>query len=243
MPRLSISISVALALLAAACQSSGARAERAERADAGADYVLVFLGSGPSVGGGADIQKVMAGHFANMQRLSEEGKLIVAGPLTPPRVDPRHRGIFVFDTGDVATAQSWAASDPGVQAGVFVVEAMPWRADPALRQVPAFDRELHEQVTGGGDPMAFVRPYVLVRCNDAQRAETALAGSAAKDRVLFFGRLTGEAPPGALFALDCQNVDEARELLRDAPGVEPDFWLLHPWLSTKKLVDLPRRGA
>ena len=45
-------------------------------------YVLVILKTGPTrVPDGEERDAMFRGHFANMQRLSKEGKLALAGPF------------------------------------------------------------------------------------------------------------------------------------------------------------------
>src|SRR5690606_40346340 len=67
-------------------------------------YVLVVLKTGPTPVTDAEARKAMfAGHFANMERLSESGKLVVAGPFSK---DPDGwRGLFVFAVDSVEEAR------------------------------------------------------------------------------------------------------------------------------------------
>lgn len=87
-------------------------------------YVVGFLYRGPNpVEDPEESKRMMKGHLANIQRLHEEGKIILAGPYLS-KTDLR--GYFLFDTDDVEAAQSWCESDPAVAAGVFRVELHPW---------------------------------------------------------------------------------------------------------------------
>ncbi len=112
-------------------------------ARAGADdhgmrgYVLVILKTGPNrVPDGPDREAMFRGHFANMKRLSEEGKLVLAGPLDG--VDG-WRGLFVFATKDIEEARQLAATDPVLVQGEMVAEYHKYYGSAALMLV----REAH----------------------------------------------------------------------------------------------------
>ncbi len=83
-------------------------------------YVLVVLKTGPTrVPDGEKRTQMFAGHMANIQRLADEGKLVFAGPLDG--VDG-WRGIFIFATPEIATAQTYVATDPVIINGEMVAE-------------------------------------------------------------------------------------------------------------------------
>ena len=98
-------------------------------------YVLVVLKTGPTqMPKGAERDAMFAGHFANMKRLADEGKLAVAGPLDG--VDG-WRGLFVMATGDIEEARGWVATDPVVINGEMVPEFHKHYASAALMLVNA----------------------------------------------------------------------------------------------------------
>ena len=68
----------------------------------------------------AEIQK---GHMANIQRLANLKKLVVAGPFGD---DGRLRGIFVFRVNSLEEAKELTLTDPAVQAGRLAMEIHPW---------------------------------------------------------------------------------------------------------------------
>jgi uncharacterized protein YciI len=83
-------------------------------------YVLVILKTGPNkVPDGAARTKMFEGHFANIQRLAAEKKLILAGPLDGAE---GRRGIFVFATPDIGQAKDYVATDPVIVNGEMVAE-------------------------------------------------------------------------------------------------------------------------
>ena len=96
-------------------------------------YVLVILKTGPNkVPEGDPRKKMFAGHFANMNRLAGEKKLVLAGPLDG--VEGR-RGIFVFNTPDIEEAKKFVATDPVIVNGEMVAEYHKFFGSAALMAV------------------------------------------------------------------------------------------------------------
>jgi uncharacterized protein YciI len=103
-------------------------------------YVLVILKTGPTrVPDGPERTAMFEGHFANMTRLSSEGKLAVAGPLD--RVDG-WRGLFIFAVTDIEEAKKLVATDPVIIRGEMVAEYHTFFSSAALMAVPA----THERI-------------------------------------------------------------------------------------------------
>ncbi|MFO1303161.1 MAG: YciI family protein [Burkholderiales bacterium] len=153
MPTIRRAASIALVLLACAV---AARAQTAPEPanpkydpklaqSTGADeigmrgYVLVILKTGKRVPDGPERDEMFKGHFANINRLASEGKLVVAGPLDG--VDG-WRGLFVFATPDIEEAKKLVATDPVVVKGEMVPELHKWYGTSAMMLIP----ELHEKV-------------------------------------------------------------------------------------------------
>ncbi len=68
-------------------------------------------------------EELQKAHLANIYRLAETKKLVVAGPFgdnTPLR------GIFVFRVGSIEEARELAATDPAVIAGRLRIDMHPW---------------------------------------------------------------------------------------------------------------------
>lgn len=140
-------IAVCLALMVSFPAASG-ETEKPVRDDAlvkktGADergmrqYVLVVLKSGPTrVPDGPARQEMFKGHFENMTRLSDEGKLVLAGPFEG--VDG-WRGLFIFAVADIEEAKKLVATDPVIINGEMVAEYHKYYGSAALMMIP----ELH----------------------------------------------------------------------------------------------------
>lgn len=98
-------------------------------------YVLCILKTGPkdaAIQGDAR-KEIFAGHFANIGRLADEGKLVVAGPFG--KNDRSYRGLYIFNVATAEEAEKLVVLDPAVKAGVFVYELTPWYGSAAMMTV------------------------------------------------------------------------------------------------------------
>ncbi len=203
---------------------------------AGRAYSWVWLLTGPR---DAEVQgeeraAAFAGHFANMGRLSDEGLLLLAGPMAEPLARPDHRGVFVLDVPDLETARAAAGTDPSVQAGIFMVEVENFRTSAPLDEVPARHAAYVANSGEANPPMGFhCRPYVLLTGTPAAAAEHALGKTAA--RVLMSGRLVDRDT--ALFCLDLMEAGPA-QAMADSLGDEGVVWIVIPWFATEEVAGL-----
>ena len=70
-----------------------------------------------------ETQEIQKKHLANIQRLADMKKLVVAGPFGDSGV---LRGIFVFRVDSIAEAKQLSETDPAVQAGRLALDIHPW---------------------------------------------------------------------------------------------------------------------
>ncbi|KPF68197.1 hypothetical protein IP84_10650 [beta proteobacterium AAP99] len=104
-------------------------------------YVLVILKTGPNrIPAGPERDEMFKGHFANINRLAGEGKLVQAGPLDG--VDG-WRGLFVFATASLDEARAWVSTDPVVIKGEMVAELHAFYGSAALMAI----NEIHGKLT------------------------------------------------------------------------------------------------
>lgn len=129
-----------------------ARAENSEKFDAklaaslGADdygmrnYVLVVLKTGPNkMAAGPARDEMFKGHFANINRLAEQGKLALAGPFDGA---DGWRGLFIFAVSDIEEAKKLVATDPVISNGEMVAEYHKYYGSAALMQVSETHKKL-----------------------------------------------------------------------------------------------------
>ena len=103
-------------------------------------YVFVVLKTGKAKVEDEEKRKVIfAGHFANMSRLSKEGKLVLAGPFVEAG---DKRGMYIFNVETLEEAEQLVKTDPAVKAGVFDYELTKLYCSAALMKL----NELHTQV-------------------------------------------------------------------------------------------------
>ena len=71
----------------------------------------------------AETNKIQEGHLANINRLAEAGKLVLAGPFYG---DGDRRGVFIFKVDSPAEAQALTDTDPALIAGRLKIELHRW---------------------------------------------------------------------------------------------------------------------
>jgi uncharacterized protein YciI len=95
------------------------------------NYILVILKTGPNnIEDKAIRDSLFAGHFANMNRLANLGKLIVAGPLG--KNDKTYRGIFILNTTSMDEAKELIETDPVIKSKVMDAELYSYYGSAAL---------------------------------------------------------------------------------------------------------------
>lgn len=128
-------------------QETGSRYDSALARKLGADdygmknYVLVMLKTGSAEVTEKTIRdSLFAGHFANINRLAEEGKLVVAGPLA--KNDRTYRGLFILNAGTFEEAAEMLVGDPAIVARLFEPEYYKWYGSAALSEY----LKIHEKI-------------------------------------------------------------------------------------------------
>ncbi len=232
--RVSTSSLALIFTLFAACTSTGSRAHD------DASYVLAYLKTGPlsAAKTAEENQAIFAGHMANIQRLADERKLVIAGPFNQPH-DSSWRGIFVLDVPTIDEARRLVDTDPGVKEQVFVVELCHLEASSALRTVFDLENEAKAAATRAGEaPTQFdVRGYVMITAQDVARAAAALAPLRDQGRLVWSGSFAGERAGQGVFVLDAETVADAENMLGESRSKLGEC-SIDSWWSTKALVGL-----
>lgn len=73
-----------------------------------------------------------AGHMENINRLVEEKKLIVAGPMEKNKKE--YRGIFILDVSTLDEAKHLLETDPAIKAKYLESELYSWYGSAALSE-------------------------------------------------------------------------------------------------------------
>jgi len=70
-------------------------------------YVIVMLTTGSAkVEDKTKMGELLKGHLANIRKLSDEGKIVVAGPFLEKNKED-YRGMFIFNTQSKEEAEQW----------------------------------------------------------------------------------------------------------------------------------------
>lgn len=95
------------------------------------NYILAILKTGKYVPETkAERDSLFGGHFRNIEKLSNEGKLVVAGPFGKNKL--QYRGLFILNVSTIEEANQLLLTDPTVKSGIFEVEVLSWYGSAAL---------------------------------------------------------------------------------------------------------------
>lgn len=96
-------------------------------------YVMAFLMAGPNRPTDPDTARALqAAHMANIQRMADEGSLVVAGPFIG---GGDYRGIYIFAVETIEEARALTETDPAVRYGSLRMELKPWYGSAALMEL------------------------------------------------------------------------------------------------------------
>jgi uncharacterized protein YciI len=70
-----------------------------------------------------ETKKIQEGHMANIARLAETGKLVLAGPFVD---GGDRRGVFIFKLDSLSEAQALTDTDPAVIVGRLKIVLYRW---------------------------------------------------------------------------------------------------------------------
>lgn len=94
-------------------------------------YVLVILKTGAAeIDDKEKVSELFRGHMANINKLVEEDKLIVAGPVG--KNENSYRGIFILNVKTKEEAMKLVGTDPAVKEGLLAVDLYEWYGSAAL---------------------------------------------------------------------------------------------------------------
>jgi len=106
-------------------------------------YVFCILKTGTNTTATKEERtKFFEGHMANINKLADEGKLVLAGPFM--KNDRNYRGIFIFNVETLEEAQILVNLDPAVQAKIFEAELTPWYGSAAIQEVSKIHKTIQK---------------------------------------------------------------------------------------------------
>lgn len=150
MKHLFIILSLLAGLLQAKAQTANPKYDKQLAESLGADkygmrsYYLVILKSGTNQSEDKEQQgAAFRGHMENINRLVEEGKLVVAGPLG--KNDKQYRGIFILAVKTKEEAEAALQTDSAVVAKYLDYEIYPWYGSAALPKYLEYHEKIEQQ--------------------------------------------------------------------------------------------------
>jgi uncharacterized protein YciI len=94
-------------------------------------YVFVILKTGENEPQDKTLRKKsFDGHMKNIQKLVEENKLILAGPIEKNELT--YRGIFILNLTSIEEAEILLQTDPAIKEGFLDTELFMWYGSAAL---------------------------------------------------------------------------------------------------------------
>jgi uncharacterized protein YciI len=106
-------------------------------------YVLVILKTGSNTTETkAKTDSLFAGHMANMGKLVEMNKLIIAGPMG--KNEKNYRGIFILNTKSIDEAKQLLETDPAVKSKILDAELYNWYGSAALTEYLPYHEKIQK---------------------------------------------------------------------------------------------------
>lgn len=96
-------------------------------------FIMAFLKSGKNViSDKAEKDRLQSEHMKNINKMAEDGKLVIAGPFMD---NQSIKGIYIFDVRTLEEARELTSTDPAIIAGVLEMELHPWYGSAALLEI------------------------------------------------------------------------------------------------------------
>lgn len=106
-------------------------------------YVMAFLKAGPNRNqDSATAVKLQAAHMANIQRMTDEGTLVLAGPFLD---GGEVKGIYIFNVESLEKAKELTETDPAIKAGRLVMELHPWYGSAAVMEINSAHKKIQKK--------------------------------------------------------------------------------------------------
>jgi uncharacterized protein YciI len=196
------------------------------------EFHMALLKPGPKWTPSDTPPPIFQEHVAYATSLLESGQAVIAGPIAKELGnDPELAGIYIFRAKSADEAKSWAMADPGVTAGLFVVEMHPWWSEDVMKK-PSM-------------PLKMTTAYLafLVRGEKWTPEKTPQTEAIQKahleniNRLAEMKKLVVAGPFGdngklrGIFVFKVGSLEEARLLAETDPAVKAGrlALIIHPW--------------
>jgi uncharacterized protein YciI len=94
-------------------------------------YILVILKTGTNnLEKGQERNELFRGHMENINRMAEDGKLVIAGPMG--KNDMTYQGIFILNVTTKEEARELLKSDPVIREKILDTELFEWYGSAAI---------------------------------------------------------------------------------------------------------------
>ena len=192
------------------------------------EYQFALLKRGPkwTAESSPEVDKLQAGHMANIQLMARLGKLMAAGPLG--KNDAGLAGVFIFKA-PLDEAKTLAAEDPAIKAGRLAIDFYLWRGP---KQIGVRLNEAYRQ-----DPntkMTMAKQYLaLLKRGDKWSNESTPATQQLQTshlwhirrmldakKYLAAGPFGGNGDILGIVVIDASTLDDAKALAEADPAVK-----------------------
>ena len=181
----------------------------------------------------ADMAQLQIDHLANLKRIMESGKGVIAGPIAE---EGPLRGILVLRVNSVDEARAIVDTDPAVKAGQLAIEIHPWFAADGIMK-PLFNpADLSTYYFGflkKGTAWTAERTPETQKIQEGHMAHLNASGKSGK--LVIAGPLGDNGDIRGILVYKTATVEEARAIAEADPAVKAGRLRveLHKWFVTK----------
>jgi uncharacterized protein YciI len=181
----------------------------------------------------ADMAQLQMDHLANLKRIMESGKGVIAGPIAE---EGALRGILVLRVNSIDEARAIVDTDPAVKAGQLAIEIHPWYAADGIMK-PLFNpADLSTYYFGflkKGAAWTAERTPETQKIQEGHMAH--LNASAKTGKLVIAGPMGDNGDIRGILVYKTSTVEEARAIAEADPAVKAGRLRveLHKWFVTK----------
>jgi uncharacterized protein YciI len=106
-------------------------------------YVMVLLKTGSVTNlDKAKTDSLFSGHMRNINKLADDGRLVVAGPFFK---NDKYRGLFILNADSIEEGRKLVDTDPAVQAKLLEPEFLLWYGSAALAETLSIHKKIEKK--------------------------------------------------------------------------------------------------